>query len=138
MIAPKQTVVEWIAAFNKHDVATIAALYYEDATNIQIPAVAEPVRGRQSMINVFTGLFRAFPDCSAEVDHLFEDGEWAILEWSLRGTLCGEFAGHPPNGRGFILRGSEFFQVTNGEIQLQRGYWDKATWFKQLALPIDE
>jgi steroid delta-isomerase-like uncharacterized protein len=136
MLTPKQVVLEWVAAFNRHEIAAAAALYHDDSINIQIP-IGEPVLGRESIVGAFTGLFRGFPDTCAGVEHLFEDGEWAILEWSLRGTHHGEFAGHPPSGRSFILRGSEFFQVTEGKIRFQRGYWDKATWFKQLGLPVD-
>lgn len=43
MMTPKQVVMEWAAAFNKHDAETAAALYHDDAMNIQIPA-SEPVR----------------------------------------------------------------------------------------------
>jgi hypothetical protein len=41
--------------------------------------------------------------------NLFEDGEWAILEWK------------DPHG----LRGCGFFKIQNGLIEFQRGYWDK-------------
>jgi ketosteroid isomerase-like protein len=36
-------VTEWAAAFNRQDAAGAAALYHEDATNIQL-AEGEPVR----------------------------------------------------------------------------------------------
>jgi len=42
-----------------------------------------------------------------------------------------------PNGRTFTLRGGGFFRVTEGKIVFQRGYWDKATWFGQLGIPLD-
>ncbi len=55
------------------------------------------------------------------VEHIFEDGNWAILEWK------------DPNG----LRGCGFFQFEDGMIILQRGYWDKLSFlrFHQLPLP---
>jgi len=136
MMTPKQIVTEWAAAFNRHDAAAAAALYHDDATNIQI-AWSEPVRGRQAMLDAFTAILRAFPDSHSEIEHTFEDGEWVIIEWSLGGTFRDEFAGHAPTGRSFRLRGCEFFHVTDGKIRSQRGYWDKATWFKQLGLPIN-
>ena len=43
--------------------------------------------------------------------NLFEDGEWAILEWK------------DPKDR----LGCGFFHVIDGKIALQRGYWDSAT-----------
>jgi SnoaL-like polyketide cyclase len=53
-----------------------------------------------------------------------------------RGTWRGELDGQPANGRVFTLRGSGFFHGVQGKIRFQRGYWDKATWFGQLGLPI--
>jgi hypothetical protein len=70
-------------------------------------------------------------------ENLFEDGEWAILEWSGGGTWRGAFVGREPNGRSFKLRGCGFFRVVDGKIRFQRGYWDKLTWFKQLAIPVE-
>ena len=51
--------------------------------------------------------------------------------------VVGEFAGHAPTGRSFTLRGCGFFQIVDGKIRSQRGYWDRATWFNQLGLPVD-
>src|SRR5688572_29822939 len=136
MMTPKQVVTEWAAAFNRRDAAAAAALYHDDATNIQV-ALSEPVRGRQAMLDSFTAFFRAFPDSYTQVEHMFEDGEWAIVEWRGGGTFRGEFVGHAPTGRSFTLRGCGFFHVIEGKIRVQRGYWDRATWFKQLGLPID-
>jgi limonene-1,2-epoxide hydrolase len=42
------------------------------------------------------------------VENIFEDGEWAILEWKDR----------------LGLRGCGFFHVENDRIVFQRGYWD--------------
>lgn len=41
-----------------------------------------------------------------------------------------------PNGRSFTLRECGFFHVTEGKIRFQRGYFDKATWFGQLGIPL--
>ena len=49
------------------------------------------------------------------------DGQWSILEW------------RDPLG----LRGCGFFQVVNGKILFQRGYWDKLSFLKQHNLPIE-
>ena len=53
-------------------------------------------------------------------ENIFEDGEWAILEWK------------DPLG----LRGCGFFQVTSGKIKFQRGYWDKLSFLRMHNLPI--
>lgn len=87
------------------------------------------------MLDAFTAILRAFPDGHSEIEKTFEDGEWVIIEWRFGGTMRGEFSGHAPTGRSLTLHGCEFFRVTDGKIRFQRGYWDRATWFKQLGLP---
>jgi len=113
---PKDVVAEWVEAFNRADVEALAALYAEDATNHQV--VREPIRGRAAIRAMFEGeLARAEMTCM--VENLFEDGDWAILEWS------------DPKG----LRGCGFFHVVGGRIVFQRGYWDQLSFLRQQDLP---
>ncbi|MEG4940188.1 hypothetical protein [Microcoleus sp. F4-D5] len=41
MKTPKQVLTEWVAAYNAPDPYILAALYHEDATNIQV-ALGDP------------------------------------------------------------------------------------------------
>ncbi|XVJ58356.1 MAG: ester cyclase [Tepidisphaera sp.] len=50
----------------------------------------------------------------------------------------GPFLGRMPSGRSYSLRGCGFFRVQNGLIHEQRGYLDRATWFGQIGLLIDQ
>ena len=108
---PREVVRAWLDAFNRADVETLAALYTEDAVNHQVPE--SPVEGREAIRSMFADGF-----ASAEMvcipENLFEDGDWAILEWS------------DPQG----LRGCGFFQVREGRIRFQRGYWDKLSFLR--------
>lgn len=54
------------------------------------------------------------------VENVFEDGEWAILEW------------RDPLG----LRGCGFFHVIDARIVCQRGYWDKLTFLRIQGSPL--
>jgi hypothetical protein len=54
------------------------------------------------------------------IENIFEDGEWAMLEW------------RDPNG----LRGCGFFHVRNDKIIFQRGYWDKLSFLRLQGLPV--
>jgi len=116
---PKDILLEWIEAFNNADLEIIANLYDENAINHQV--ANEPVQGKHAIKEMFRNDF-----CTAKmvciVENIFEDGDWAILEWS------------DPLG----LRGCGFFQVLNDKIVLQRGYWDKLSFLKQHNLPITE
>jgi steroid delta-isomerase-like uncharacterized protein len=129
-MSPREVVLAWVDAFNRQDADTAAALYHDDAVNVQV-AAGEPTIGKQAMRDGFAYFFRAFPDNYTKPINLFVDGEWAILEWEGGGTWRGEFAGQQGNGRSFHIQGCGFFHIVGGKIKFQRGYWDKASWFGQ-------
>lgn len=116
-MTPRQAVAAWVEAFNRADADALAEFYAEDAVNHQV--AEEPVHGRDAIRTMFQAAFAAAP-MHCIVENLFEDGEWAILEW------------RDPLG----LRGCGFFHVVNGRIVFQRGYWDKLTFLKQHGLPV--
>lgn len=129
MRTPKQLLQEWVGFMNTRDAGGLGALYHEDAENLQV-ALGNPLRGRKAIQADFEAFFRNIPDTYTRIENLFEEGEWAILEWSGGGTF-------QPTGKTFTLRGCGFFHVREGLIHFQRGYWDKATWFGQVGLPIE-
>ena len=135
MKTPSEVIEQWVAAFNARDAERAAACYHDDAINWQV-AAGPPIVGRANIHKDLTEFFTAFPDSVTNVENLFQDGQWAMLEWSGRATWQGEFAGMRPNGKRFDLRGCGFFHVVDGKIKYQRGYWDRATWFKQLGIPV--
>jgi len=117
--SPRDVVAAWVDAFNAADIDALTALYHAGATNHQV--AYEPLEGREAIRALFELEFgRAQMTCV--IENLFEDGEWAILEWS------------DPAG----LRGCGFFHVQNGEIVLQRGYFDKLSFFKAQGLPLED
>lgn len=115
---PKEVIKKWVDAFNKADVPALAAIYHQNATNHQV--ANQPVVGIEAITEMFTNEF-ATAEMTAIVENLFEDGEWAILEWK------------DPLG----LRGCGFFHVVDDKILFQRGYWDKLSFLKQHNLPIE-
>ena len=110
-MSPKSLVERWVQAFNRADVTTLAATYAPDAVNHQV--AEEPVEGASAIRAFFEAGFSA-AEMHCIVENLFEDGEWAILEW------------RDPKG----LRGCGFFHVVDGKIAFQRGYWDKLSFLK--------
>lgn len=130
---PRQIALKWIEAYNSHNPDTASSLYDENITNTQLP-YEKPVQGREAMKKTFENIFLAFPDIHIEADNIIEQGSWVVVEWIFSGTMKGEFAGHSPNQNKFIMRGCELFQVKNGKIFIQHGYWDKNTMFRQLKL----
>lgn len=133
---PRQVVELWLAAFNACDAEAAAALYAIDAVNTQF-AAGPPVVGREQMRAGLREFFIAFPDITTTPVGLYSDGDWSIVEWIGTGTWKGKFLNKVPTGRAYTLRGCGFFRVHHGLIQEQRGYWDRATWFAQIGLPIE-
>lgn len=114
---------------NSHDVEAATSVYHDNATNLQV-AIGTPLIGKDAIREDFADFLKTFLILSQKLKIFFEDGEWAIIEWSGGGTF-------KPTGKKFDLRGCGFFHIIDGKIKFQRGYWDKHTWFSQVGLPID-
>lgn len=117
MLRPAALVATWVEAFNRGDPDALAAFYAKDAVNHQV--AESPVSGREAIRQMFAAGF-ATAKMHCIVENVFEDGDWAILEW------------RDPLG----LRGCGFFQVKRGVIVFQRGYWDKLSFLRQQGLPL--
>lgn len=113
----KELVNKWVETFNKGNDKEITEFYHDDAVHHQI--ANKPVTGKKAILEMIEKEF-AQANMVCIVENIFEDGEWAILEWkdSLR------------------LRGCGFFHVIDGKIILQRGYWDKLSFLRQHNLPL--
>lgn len=132
----KKLIQIWIDAFQKRDSDLVAECYADNAVNFQV-ATGSPDIGKEAIRAGNDAFFRAFPDAWSRVENLMGEGDRAAWEWIGGGTWEGEFLGHKPNGLSFEIRGCGFFQFKDDKIILQRGYWDKHSWFSQINLPID-
>jgi len=116
-MTPKQVLEKWLDAFNKADVEAISDLYSNNAINHQV--ANEPIIGKEAIKQMFSREFsNAEMICIPE--NIFENGDWAILEWK------------DPKG----LRGCGFFKIQGDKIILQRGYWDKLSFHKLHNVPL--
>lgn len=111
MMQPKEVLLKWIELFNEGDINALAEFYHDDAINHQVANA--PVQGKTAIKKMFEDEF-ATAEMICIPENIFEDGEWAIMEWK------------DPKG----LRGCGFFHILNGKIKLQRGYWDKLSFLK--------
>ena len=118
-MTPREVLEKWIVAFNKADAAMIAELYADNAINHQV--ANEPVIGKKAITEMFTNEFTN-TEMVCIPENIFEDGDWAILEWK------------DPKG----FQGCGFFQIKNDKIIFQRGYWDKLSFYKLYNIPIPE
>ncbi|MGB7946567.1 MAG: nuclear transport factor 2 family protein [Candidatus Binatia bacterium] len=113
---PREVIRAWVEAFNRADPDALAGFYAEDAVNHQV--AESPVHGRRAIREMFATGFRS-ATMVCEVENIFEDGEWGIIEW------------RDPLG----LRGCGFFHIVGGQIVFQRGYWDKLSFLRAHGLP---
>ena len=117
-MTPKEILVQWIDCFNASDAKGIVELSAENAVIHQVANA--PIIGKTAIYEMFENEF-ATAKMVCIVENMFEDGEWAIMEWK------------DPLG----LRGCGFFRIQNDKIILQRGYWDKLSFLRQHGLPIE-
>jgi len=116
-LSPKLLIEQWVDVFNQGNAKALSEFYAKDALNHQV--AEDPVEGRQAIRKRFEKEFST-ADMTCIIENIFEDGEWAILEWK------------DPLG----LRGCGFFRIQHGKIQFQRGYWDKLSFMRQHGLPL--
>ena len=114
---PRQVVERWVERFNAADADAVAECYADDATNHQV--VRDPVVGKAAIREMFAREF-ASATMVCPIENLFQDGDWAILEWS------------DPNG----LRGCGFFQTRDDLIVFQRGYFNELSFLRLQGLPL--
>ncbi|CCN68254.1 nuclear transport factor 2 family protein [Vibrio nigripulchritudo] len=114
---PRKVVEQWVEAFNQGNANKIADFYHTNAVNHQV--ANEPVEGKAAIKAMFEAEFSA-AEMVCIVENIFQDGEWAVLEWK------------DPIG----LRGCGFFKIEGGLITFQRGYWDKLSFLRAHNLPI--
>ena len=116
-LSPKLLIEQWVDVFNQGNAKALSEFYAKDVVNHQV--ADDPVEGRQAIRKRFEKEFST-ADMTCIIENIFEDGEWAILEWK------------DPLG----LRGCGFFRIQHGKIQFQRGYWDNLSFMLQHGLPL--
>jgi len=117
-MTPRELITAWVETFNRGDADALAAFYAETAINHQV--ANDPVEGRAAIHAMFKREFALAPEMHCIPENIFQDGNWAMLEW------------RDPTG----LRGCGFFQIENGLIIFQRGYWDKLSFLRLNGLPL--
>ncbi len=117
-LTPRETLLNWIDAFNNADAKNLSEFYTEDAINHQV--VTEPIKGKKAIFKRFAEEF-ATAEMVCIPQNIFMDGEWAIMEWKDPKGFCG----------------CGFFNIVSGKIVLQRGYMDKLSFLKANSLPTE-
>jgi steroid delta-isomerase-like uncharacterized protein len=123
---------ESVEALNAGDTERLLAVVAPDIV-IHYAEIPEPLQGRETWLQGFEMMKRAFPDLEAQVDDLVAAEDKVAIRLTLRGTHAGEFQGVPATGRKIRYVSHEFYRVTNGLVAEEWICSDMASLFRQLT-----
>ena len=111
-----RAVLDFNAAFNRHDVAGMMRLMSEDCVfENTAPAPDGTVyAGKEAVTRFWEDFFRQSPGAQIEVEEVFGYGERCILRWRYTWEDAAGGQGH--------VRGVDIFRVTHGLIREKLSY----------------
>ena len=127
-----ELVERYVAAWSGHDAAGVVAVFVEGGT-YEDPTTGGPVAG-QGIADAAGRLFGAFPDVRFEAEDILLGEDSAAIQWLMRGTNTGSFAGAPPTGETVAVRGSQFLSTGNELVTSAVGHLDQRSVATQLGL----
>jgi steroid delta-isomerase-like uncharacterized protein len=120
-------------ALAARDVRAVGEHWRDDGVDDMVPD--QVLRGRAAIEDYFRELFAAAPDAQFSLTRLVTGEREAAAEWRMRGTFAGAaFRGIEPTGKPFELRGVDFFEVGDGKLKSNTGYYDGADFARQIGL----
>jgi steroid delta-isomerase-like uncharacterized protein len=120
-------------ALANRDHKAAAAHWREDGVDEVVPLAV--LRGRQEIERFLAELFAATPDLEWTVKRVVAGERQAAVEWQMRGTFEGApFQGIDPTGKPVDMRGIDLFEVEDGEIVSNTGYYDGAEFARQIGM----
>lgn len=97
------------------------------------------LRGRETLVDYWEGLFEAFPDLSITEEDLLVDGDTVVTRHTGRGTHEGEFMDLEATGNDFVVDGIDVYRVADGRIAEAWINLDMLGMLQQLgAIPVPE
>jgi steroid delta-isomerase-like uncharacterized protein len=131
-----KTLDAWVAAFNRHDVAAVAALYAPDAAVLRIgPTGWVESKGRDAVRAAVAPYLEAFPDATIAFEKAYSRPGLVIAQWTSAGTNTGPLLGKPPTGERAGIHGISVLWIdADGSIRRDQAAFDEPTLLQQLGL----
>jgi steroid delta-isomerase-like uncharacterized protein len=123
---------ESVEALNAGDTERLLAVVAPDIV-IHYAEMPEPLQGRETWLQGFELMKRAFPDLEVQVDDLVAAQDKVAIRLTLRGTHTGDFQGVPATGRAIRYVSHEFYRVQDGRFAEEWICSDLASLFRQLS-----
>ncbi len=121
---------EHIEAENSHDVSRAIATFHHP--RYEVAPFGSPNDGAESVHQLLSGMFAAFPDFHVAVPRLHHADEAVVVEFVMTGTHRGPFAGLPPTGRRIEVPLVGIFDFEDDRLMCEKVYFDMATLMRQL------
>jgi len=132
--SPRSLVNRWTEAFNAHDIASIVALYADDAVLFD-SGMKHPRLGRAEIERWFARRFSSMPTITYTPTHQLFASEYTVVLWTTRGRSP-RILGQSWLSRSFQVDGVSVFTFRDGYIQNQRGYYDHLSALEQVLPPL--
>jgi steroid delta-isomerase-like uncharacterized protein len=135
--AVEQRVRSYFEAMDRRDVQAMTAHWSEDGVDDIVPVGV--LRGHDDMREYYEGLFAAVPDARITITRLIAGEQNCAVEWRIEGTFDGAaYMGIEPTGTHVEVRGFDLFELEDGDIASNTGYFDANSFARQIGmLPAD-
>jgi steroid delta-isomerase-like uncharacterized protein len=122
------------AAENAHDVEGTLATYTDDIVWDDVTHPLAPVRGKEEVGAVYTGILHSIPDVHLEsVKRLTAEGGKVVIDESiLTGHVHGSWAGVEGEGAPVRIRILHVFEPREGLISYENGWFNAADVIRQV------
>jgi steroid delta-isomerase-like uncharacterized protein len=124
-------------AFNDRDFERMVALTATDVT-ITVVGSGDTYHGPDGVRRYNTIWAEAFPDGTITIDRVVASGDYAVVEFTGRGTQTGTLAtpagAIPATGRSVTLQLCDVLELSDGRLRAQRTYFDSGSLLAQLGI----
>jgi steroid delta-isomerase-like uncharacterized protein len=121
---------EHIDAENAHDVPRAIATFHHP--RYEVAPFGSPNDGAESVHQLLSGMFAAFPDFHVAVPRVHHADEAVVVEFVMSGTHRGPFAGLAASGRRIEVPLVGIFEFDEDRLMCEKVYFDMATLMRQL------
>lgn len=132
-----QIVVDAIEAMNRGDLEGWLSPF-ADEVYIWWTGMPRPYTTKAEFRDEWENMFRAYPGCQLIISNVIAQGDFVVVECEFSATHTGPLKAQSgeivqPTGNHVGGPGIDVYEVKNGRITVQRGYFDTQRLDKQLA-----
>jgi steroid delta-isomerase-like uncharacterized protein len=124
---------EHLRAEKAGDATGCVAMYTDDVVHDVVGSPTGPLQGPEAARGFYDGLTQTIHTETMEVNHTWYGDVFCVIEHQWTGTVPGEFAGIPGNGRRISHRLLHVWEFKDGRISRENVWLDSAAIIAQLT-----